>query len=500
MRNKCINHARNVWDRAVTLLPRVDQLWLKYIHMERMLGNVAGARQIFERWMRWMPDREAWLSYINFELSFNEVERARKIFERFVQCHPKAEAWIRYAKLEMKNGVIDRCRNVYERAVEKLADDDEEAEKIFVAFAEFEVLCKEHERARCVYKFALDHVPEDRAEYLSRKLMEFEKQYGSGEQIEDAMVQKKRIVYEDKVGRKPLKYNNWFRYIQLEESVGNKERIREIYERAIAYIPLAEEKQKWDRYIYLWIKYALYEELDAEDMERTRNVYRQCLKLIPHKKFSFAKIWLLAAQFEIRELNLKGARQILGNAIGIAPKHKAYIDFEISEGQYERTRNLYERLLNRTNIRKYGLALPNLRLPGKQIWKGRNYACCVQEVRLFEKAINYYTSAAPDLKEERAMLLEEWLNMEVSFGDLGDASLVQTKLPKKLKKRRQIVAKDGPVGFEEYVDYLFPEETQTPTLKILEAAYKWKKRKLSGEEKVSSDEDKVDKVSSDSED
>ncbi|XP_015879328.3 uncharacterized protein LOC107415501 [Ziziphus jujuba] len=572
MRNKCINHARNVWDRAVTLLPRVDQLWLKYIHMERMLGNVAGARQIFERWMRWMPDREAWLSYINFELSFNEVERARKIFERFVQCHPKAEAWIRYAKLEMKNGVIDRCRNVYERAVEKLADDDEEAEKIFVAFAEFEVLCKEHERARCVYKFALDHVPEDRAEYLSRKLMEFEKQYGSGEQIEDAMVQKKRIVYEDKVGRKPLKYNNWFRYIQLEESVGNKERIREIYERAIAYIPLAEEKQKWDRYIYLWIKYALYEELDAEDMERTRNVYRQCLKLIPHKKFSFAKIWLLAAQFEIRELNLKGARQILGNAIGIAPKHKifkkyieielqlghvdrcrklyekylewapencyawikyaeleislceterarsifelaidqptldlpeslwkAYIDFEISEGQYERTRNLYERLLNRTKHPKVWVSLAKFEATWETDLEGKKL-CLLRSRRIFEKAINYYTSAAPDLKEERAMLLEEWLNMEVSFGDLGDASLVQTKLPKKLKKRRQIVAKDGPVGFEEYVDYLFPEETQTPTLKILEAAYKWKKRKLSGEEKVSSDEDKVDKVSSDSED
>jgi hypothetical protein len=27
MRHRFINHARNVWDRAVTLLPRVDQLW-----------------------------------------------------------------------------------------------------------------------------------------------------------------------------------------------------------------------------------------------------------------------------------------------------------------------------------------------------------------------------------------------------------------------------------------------------------------------------------------
>jgi hypothetical protein len=31
MKNKFINHARNVWDRAVVLLPRVDQLWYKYV-------------------------------------------------------------------------------------------------------------------------------------------------------------------------------------------------------------------------------------------------------------------------------------------------------------------------------------------------------------------------------------------------------------------------------------------------------------------------------------
>lgn len=27
MRNKFVNRARNVWDRAITLLPRVDQMW-----------------------------------------------------------------------------------------------------------------------------------------------------------------------------------------------------------------------------------------------------------------------------------------------------------------------------------------------------------------------------------------------------------------------------------------------------------------------------------------
>jgi hypothetical protein len=69
------------------------------------------------------------------------------------------------------------------------------------------------------------------------------------------------------------------------------------------------------------------------------------------------------------------------------------------------------------------------------------------ESGVFEKAINYFRTSAPELKEERAMLLEEWLNMESSFGKLGDVSLVQSKLPKKLKKRRQIVTEDGPAGY-----------------------------------------------------
>lgn len=34
MKSKFPNHARNVWDRAVALLPRVEQFWYKYSYME----------------------------------------------------------------------------------------------------------------------------------------------------------------------------------------------------------------------------------------------------------------------------------------------------------------------------------------------------------------------------------------------------------------------------------------------------------------------------------
>ena len=49
-----------------------------------MLGNVAGCRQVFERWMEWEPDEQAWHSYINFELRYKEIDRARKIHEKYI--------------------------------------------------------------------------------------------------------------------------------------------------------------------------------------------------------------------------------------------------------------------------------------------------------------------------------------------------------------------------------------------------------------------------------
>jgi hypothetical protein len=61
-----------------------------------------------------------------------------------------------------------------------------------------------------------------------------------------------RFQYEEDVKKNPLNYDAWFDYVRLEESNGDKEKVRDVYERAIANIPPAEEKRYWQRYIYLW--------------------------------------------------------------------------------------------------------------------------------------------------------------------------------------------------------------------------------------------------------
>lgn len=62
----------------------------------------------------------------------------------------------------------------------------------------------------------------------------------------------------------PHNYDAWFDYLRLVESDAGAETVREVYERAIANVPPLQEKRHWKRYIYLWINYALYEELEAK--------------------------------------------------------------------------------------------------------------------------------------------------------------------------------------------------------------------------------------------
>ena len=95
-------------------------------------------------------------------------------------------------------------------------------------------------------------------------------------------------------------------------------------------------------------QYALFEELDTKDVERVRQIYEACIKLIPHKSFTFAKVWSLFAQFEVRQLNIDKARKILGTAIGMCPKEKLfkeYITLELQLREFDRCRQLYQKYL-----------------------------------------------------------------------------------------------------------------------------------------------------------
>lgn len=76
----------------------------------------------------------------------------------------------------------------------------------------------------------------------------------------------------------------------------------------------------------------------TQDYDRARQIYQTALKLVPHKQFTFAKLWIMFSKFEVRRLDLPAARKILGAAIGMCPKEalfKGYIDLEVEVCFYD---------------------------------------------------------------------------------------------------------------------------------------------------------------------
>lgn len=156
LKGQNIQHARNLLDRAVTLLPRVDQLWYKYVYLEELMGNVSGARQIFERWMTWEPEAKAWHAYIKLEERYGEFDRASLLYERLLVLQPsEATIWAKWAKFEEERGNIDKAREVFKMAFEFFGEDPEGVEKaqpVYESLAKMETRLKEYERARVAYK------------------------------------------------------------------------------------------------------------------------------------------------------------------------------------------------------------------------------------------------------------------------------------------------------------------------------------------------------------
>ncbi|KAJ1969622.1 NineTeen Complex (NTC) component [Dimargaris xerosporica] len=551
MKHRNVNLARNLYDRVVTLLPRVDQFWYKYSLMEEMLGNIHGARQIFERWMKWEPDEEAWLAYIKFEKRYHEFDRAQALFERFIAVHPEPKNWLKWVRFEEEERAdADKVREIFTRAIEFLGDDHLD-QKLYVAFAKFEVRAKEYERARMIFKYALDRLPRAKSQSLYNQYTLFEKQYGDRQEIEDVVTAKRRLQYQEELAANPKNYDVWFDYTRLEESAGEVEQVRDTYERAIAEFPPVEEKRYWRRYIYLWLNYALYEELETKDYERARQIYQECLNLIPHRHFTFAKVWLQFACFEIRQLNVSSARRILGRAIGMCPKDKlfkgyialelelrefdrvrilyskylefnpancatwiefsklermlgetercralleiaidqpaldmpevlwkAYIDFEYEEEAYDHVRAIYERLLQRTEHLKVWVSYAQMEasVPDASAQSGATEPSAVVRARgIFDRA--YQRMKAQQLKDERLLLLEAWRDFEQARGTEASLQTVLAKLPKVVKKRRPVDNPSALEGeaWEEYFDYLFPDDQQAqPNLKLLALAQQWK--------------------------
>jgi len=206
-------------------------------------------------------------------------------------------------------------------------------------------------------------------------------------------------------------------------------------------------------------------------MDRCRKLYEKYLEFMPENCAAWAKY----ADLESSLSEVERARAIFELAIQqpVAldmPEvlWKAYIDFEIKHAEFDKTRDLYTRLLERTKHVKVWISRAEFEGSIGQSDNARN---------IFQQADSFFKQSTT--KEERVMLLESWRDFEIKHGDYNTVQQIALKLPRKVKRKRQVKAEDGTeLGWEEYIDYIFPDdEDKQSNHKILEMARQWKKRR-----------------------
>lgn len=365
--HKNINHARNLLDRAVKTLPRVNKLWFLYVLTEEMLKNYQMVRSVFEKWLEWHPDVSAWDAYISFEARYEEIDNVRSIFKRYLAEFPEGTTWCKWLDYEIENNEKDipTIRAVFESAIDTLLVENPEDENIFdivVRWSDWEASCNESDRALEIYKILLDGKIKISLNLRSRLQIAFNElksKITRGTNTSGTSDQgKKQNQYLSAIKQNPNDYDSWWLYIKSLENNGAKS----INEVRNSFISVTSNKPTdtfksgdWRKYIMFWIWYAMWEEFVNGDINSSRRIWNDCLKIIPHSQFSFAKIWIGYAEFELRnnsEGGLTKLRKILGKAIGQTSTHgpktkifRYYIDFEKKLGEWDRVRLLYQKWL-----------------------------------------------------------------------------------------------------------------------------------------------------------
>lgn len=214
-------------------------------------------------------------------------------------------------------------------------------------------------------------------------------------------------------------------------------------------------------------------EIQLREFSRCRTLYEKFLEFNPEN----VQTWMKFAELETLLGDVDRSRALYELAIN-QPRldmpeilWKAYIDFETEQEETDRARELYRRLLERTQHVKVWLSFAQFELQ-------------VEHEDRLEQARHVYEQANKALrqareKEERLMLLEAWRDFEREDGNEKSQAQVAELMPRRVKKRRKIEAEDGSdQGWEEYFDYIFPEdEAAKPNLKLLAMAKMWKKKK-----------------------
>lgn len=355
--------------------------FLKWAKFEERHGQIARARATYEKASVELPKRELtapfFIAFAKFEERRKQIARARAIYQFAIAAEKKKEKQRttnhassrnkRYKLQPSEDSTNDAQDENEGKGKDKDKDkDNDEPSEDRETDVDVDDLDNEGNTAEAEAEAEAD------AQLLDQAYTAFEKQHGNAAALDAMIVNKRRLQLEDVLKDNVYDYDAWFELIQLEERASSPASvIRTTYERAVTQAPVVETKAAWSRYIYLWLLYAAWTELNSDEdendgdknnnneqnpqsnpeskqrLQKAIEIYRRCVATVPynHARFSFAKLWLQYAHAHVRCGDLAAARQVFGTALGVLPnKHRLYEEYtqlECAVGEIERARDIF---------------------------------------------------------------------------------------------------------------------------------------------------------------
>ncbi|XP_060948018.1 protein crooked neck-like [Limanda limanda] len=444
------------YDRAITITPPIQEkrYWRRYIYLW-INYTLYEEREVKGYIKLQMPDIEKMIK--------RELEQQRSLYEaQLAHENTESDLWRRYAEYEMDNGQKVKAKSIWRRAISIRPD-------FQLFWYEYNLIYSEE-----------SNIPE------CRKVFEEWMATGPGEQawrffIENELRHREvalaRSLYERFVIVHP-KGKNLLDFALFEEKNGNITHSREVFERALQCVQISRDPEFFMAYIHF--------EEDQKQFERVLNTYdlafsrtRVLLEnftifrknfgdqrviedyftrtnprnydawlaylhvLYNHDEpetFTFAKIWLLYAKFEIEQNNMHVAEEALDLL-------ESLVRFENDRGG---PKGLYREWLDHHNHVKVRIGFANT--------KGKLYGS-TRLSRCRERFKEAHQSLRTCAEEDRIKLLNAWYFFERENGSETTENHVLAKMPQQERRMRRLVDEDGEERSEEYTDFTFPEET-----------------------------------------
>ncbi|KAK6932490.1 hypothetical protein RJ641_002114 [Dillenia turbinata] len=255
------------------------RLWTFYVDLEESLGSLESTRQVYERILdlriatpqiiinyamlleaRMKPLILFYFEHKYFEDAFKVYERGVKIFK---YPHVK-DIWVTYLSKFVKRygkSKLERARELFEHAIEQAPA--EAVKPLYLQYAKLEEDCGLAKRAMNVYDQATKAVPDN------EKLSMYEIYISRAAEIFG--VPKTRDIYEraitSGVPDKDVK-TMCLKYAELEKSLGEIDRAREIYRHASNFADPRTDADFWSRWHQFEVQHG--NEDTFRDMLRTK--------------------------------------------------------------------------------------------------------------------------------------------------------------------------------------------------------------------------------------